>query len=112
MKIGHHIWVDRSFSAAIVNGMYSFHASAAAYTEYWNNTFGQIDLERFAKLDRRHICCTLHSPTYSVRIRMEYVDSTQTVCRICMDYVDSTWKVPIHADFTKLYVESTQMLPV
>ena len=55
MKIGHHIWVDRSFSAAIVNGMYSFHASAAAYTEYWNNTFGQIDLERFAKLDHRHI---------------------------------------------------------
>ena len=55
MKIGHHIWVDRSFSAAIVNGMYSFHASAAAYTEYWNNTFGQIDLEHFAKLDYRHI---------------------------------------------------------
>ncbi len=35
--------------------MYSFHASAAAYTEYWNNTFGQIDLEHSAKLDRKHI---------------------------------------------------------
>ena len=40
MKIGQTIWVDRSFSTAVVNGMYSFHASAAAYTEYWNNTFG------------------------------------------------------------------------
>jgi len=35
--------------------MYSFHASAAAYTEYWNNTFGQIDLEHSVKLDCKHI---------------------------------------------------------
>jgi len=40
IKIGQTRWVDRSFSTAVVNGMYSFHASAAAYTEYWNNTFG------------------------------------------------------------------------
>lgn len=55
IKIGQQIWVDRSFSNAVINGMYSFHASAAAYTEYWNNTFGQIDLNYSAKLDRRHI---------------------------------------------------------
>ena len=55
MKIGQTIWVDRSFSTAVVNGMYSFHASSAAYTEYWNNTFGQIGLEHSAKLDRKHI---------------------------------------------------------
>ncbi len=36
IKIGRSIWVDQSFSTAVVNGMYSFHASAAAYTEYWN----------------------------------------------------------------------------
>ncbi len=55
IKVGHHIWVDRPFSNAVVNGMYSFHASAAAYTDYWNNTFGQVNLEYSAKLDRRHI---------------------------------------------------------
>ena len=55
IKIGQRIWVDRSFSNAVVNGMYSFHASAAAYTDYWNNTFGQADLENSAKLDRKHI---------------------------------------------------------
>jgi len=31
--------VDRSFSRAVQNGMYSFHASAAAYNDFWNNTF-------------------------------------------------------------------------
>ncbi|PPQ92906.1 LOW QUALITY PROTEIN: hypothetical protein CVT25_009044 [Psilocybe cyanescens] len=50
MKIGQHIWADCSFSNAVVNGMYSFHASAAAYTDYWNNTFGQINLKYSAKL--------------------------------------------------------------
>ena len=39
----------------MVNGMYSFHASAAAYADYWNNTFGQVDLEHSIKLNRRHI---------------------------------------------------------
>ena len=55
IKVGRSIWVDRSFSNAVVNGMYSFHASAAAYTDYWNNTFGQVDLEYSAKLEHRHI---------------------------------------------------------
>lgn len=55
IKIGQRVWVDRSFSNAVVNGMYSFHASAAAYTDYWNNTFGQVNLEHSAKLDRKHI---------------------------------------------------------
>ena len=34
IKIGQHIWTDWSFSNAVVNGMYSFHASAAAYMDY------------------------------------------------------------------------------
>ena len=55
IKIGQRVWVDRFFSNAVVNGMYSFHASAAAYTDYWNNTFGQVDLEHLVKLDRKHI---------------------------------------------------------
>ena len=55
IKVGQHTWVDRTFSNAVVNGMYSFHGSAAAYTEYWNNTFGQVNLECTAKLNRKHI---------------------------------------------------------
>lgn len=39
LKIGQSLWVDRIFSSAVINGVYSFHASAAAYTEYWNNSF-------------------------------------------------------------------------
>jgi len=41
MKVGQKIWVDRVFSNAVVNGMYSFHASASAYREFWNNAFGK-----------------------------------------------------------------------
>ena len=33
---------------AVVNGMYSFYASA--YTDYWNNAFGQIDIDNSATL--------------------------------------------------------------
>jgi len=40
MKLGQTFWVDRIFSISAVNAMYNFHASASAYTEYWNNTFG------------------------------------------------------------------------
>ncbi|TFK32840.1 hypothetical protein BDQ12DRAFT_701022 [Crucibulum laeve] len=40
LKVGQNTWVDRIFSNAVVNGIYSFHGSAAAYTEYWNNSFG------------------------------------------------------------------------
>jgi CxC5 like cysteine cluster associated with KDZ transposases len=39
LKVGQSMWVDRIFSHGVVNGIYSFHASAAAYAEYWNNTF-------------------------------------------------------------------------
>ncbi|KAF8960400.1 hypothetical protein BDZ97DRAFT_1665830 [Flammula alnicola] len=40
IKIGQALWVDRLFSTSAVNAMYNFHASASAYAEYWNNTFG------------------------------------------------------------------------
>ena len=39
LKVGKSTWVDRMFSKAVLNGIYSFHASAAAYTDFWNNTF-------------------------------------------------------------------------
>jgi hypothetical protein len=39
LKVGRNLWVDRIFSKAVLNGMYSFHASAAAYAEFWSNSF-------------------------------------------------------------------------
>ena len=55
LKIGQSLWVDRIFSNAVLNGMYSFHASAAAYTEFWNNSFWKHHEGNFPKLSRRHI---------------------------------------------------------
>jgi CxC5 like cysteine cluster associated with KDZ transposases len=40
LKIGQNLWVDRSFSKAVMNGMFSFHASTQAYTQFWNNSYG------------------------------------------------------------------------
>ncbi len=40
IKVGQALWVDRLFTTCAVNAMYNFHASASAYAEYWNNTFG------------------------------------------------------------------------
>jgi hypothetical protein len=40
LKIGQSLWVDRSFSKAVMNGMFSFHSSSQAYTQFWNNSYG------------------------------------------------------------------------
>lgn len=55
LKIGQNLWVDRIFSGAVVNGMYSFHASAASYTEYWNNSFWKYYSENSPKISRRQV---------------------------------------------------------
>jgi hypothetical protein len=55
LKIGQTTWVDRIFANAVLNGMYSFHASASAYTEFWNNSYGTINGETIAKLTRRQV---------------------------------------------------------
>ena len=55
MKIGQSTWVDCISGNAVVSGMYNFHASAAAYTDYWNNAFGQVDVNHMAPLSRKHI---------------------------------------------------------
>ena len=44
LKIEQALWVDRLFSCGVLNGIYDFHASAAAYTAYWNHTFGKNQL--------------------------------------------------------------------
>jgi hypothetical protein len=55
IKIGQSIWVDRLFSNAVVNAMYSFHASASAYMEFWNDSFGKTQQDVFHKMSRRQI---------------------------------------------------------
>jgi hypothetical protein len=55
LKVGQSLWVDRLFSNAILNAMYSFHASAASYTEFWNNSFWSHHQGNCSKLSRRHI---------------------------------------------------------
>ncbi|KAM6492665.1 hypothetical protein JOM56_012389 [Amanita muscaria] len=39
LKIGSSLWVDRAFSSAVMSGLYNFHASTAAYTNFWNAAF-------------------------------------------------------------------------
>jgi hypothetical protein len=39
LKIGQNTWVDREFSNAVISGMYSFHGSASAYADFWNNSY-------------------------------------------------------------------------
>ncbi|KAF8961698.1 hypothetical protein BDZ97DRAFT_1759713 [Flammula alnicola] len=51
LKIGSNLWADRAFSGSAINAMYSFHASASAYSDYWNNTYGTASLN----VGRAHI---------------------------------------------------------
>ena len=55
LKVGHSVWVDRVFSSAVVNAIYSFHASAAAYTEFWNNSYACLNPESTCLVSRRII---------------------------------------------------------
>ncbi|KAF8219737.1 hypothetical protein L208DRAFT_1338113, partial [Tricholoma matsutake] len=47
LKVGQSVWVDQVFSNAVVNAMYSFHASASSYMEFWNNSFGKTQQHEF-----------------------------------------------------------------
>ncbi|KAF8892717.1 hypothetical protein BD779DRAFT_1468376 [Infundibulicybe gibba] len=55
LKIGREIWVDCVFSNAVIGGMYSFHASAAAYTDFWNDAYGNANSTNEIKITYRHI---------------------------------------------------------
>ena len=52
IKIGQNLWVDRAFSTAVLGGIYTFHASAAAYTEFWNSCF---DMGGNGRVSRRQV---------------------------------------------------------
>ena len=51
LKLGSNLWADRLFSSSVINAMYSFHASAFAYAQYWNITFGT----KYTNVSRAHI---------------------------------------------------------
>jgi hypothetical protein len=55
LKVGHNIWVDRVFSSTVLNAMYNFHASANAYTDFWNNTFGELCKGKPIRISRRQV---------------------------------------------------------
>ena len=50
LKVGKNVWVDRTFSNMVINGMYNFHASTSAFAEFWNMSFKLPQI-----LSRRHI---------------------------------------------------------
>ena len=55
LKIGPQLWVDRIFSSAILNGVYSFHASTAAFVQFWNDSFWQNQTVNCNKISRCQI---------------------------------------------------------
>ena len=78
LKVGQGSWVDQVFAEGVVNGMYSFHASAAAYTEYWNNSFSSHSPNPI-KVSQRQIWQafvqeTIRSIAASSNINMELQD--------------------------------------
>ena len=37
LKIGKNTWADQNLTHSVLSGMYNFHASASAYTQFWND---------------------------------------------------------------------------
>ncbi|KIJ94076.1 hypothetical protein K443DRAFT_111106, partial [Laccaria amethystina LaAM-08-1] len=76
IEIGQALWVHQLFCASAVNGMYSFHASASADAEYWNNTFGTGEIV----IARAHIWQTfvqelMHTIAEESQINVELNDA-------------------------------------
>jgi hypothetical protein len=55
LKIGQNTWVDRMFSNAVLSGIYHFHASAAAYAEFWNDAIWKLQPGKSRKINRCQI---------------------------------------------------------
>jgi CxC5 like cysteine cluster associated with KDZ transposases/CxC6 like cysteine cluster associated with KDZ transposases len=53
LKVGQQIWVDRTFSHAVLNATYNFHGSTSAFVAFWNMSFGSEQSLR--KISRRHV---------------------------------------------------------
>lgn len=55
LRIGQSVWVDQAFSHGVLNGIYSFHASASAYVEYWNDSVQKHHSVNFKGITRRQV---------------------------------------------------------
>jgi hypothetical protein len=55
LKVGQNLWVDRYFSNTVLSGMYHFHASAAAYAEFWNDAVWKLQPGNSRKITRCQI---------------------------------------------------------
>jgi len=55
LKVGQNLWVDRYFSNTVLSGMYHFHASAAAYAEFWNDAVWKLQPGNSRKITRHQI---------------------------------------------------------
>ncbi len=55
LKIGHTVWADRIFSNSVLNGMYNFHASASAYTQFWNESFWDDQVVQAYKISHQQV---------------------------------------------------------
>jgi len=71
LKVEQKTWVDRLFASAVLNGMYSFHASASAYTKFWNNSYGALKGETVAKITQ----CQVWQAFIQESIRMVAAES-------------------------------------
>ena len=73
LKVGKQVWVDRIVSKAVVNANYSFHASTAAITEFWNYSFVQSSGASFT-LTRRQVWKAF--VLESIRLLADFSNST------------------------------------
>jgi hypothetical protein len=75
LKLGTILWVDRLFANAVINAMYSFHASASAYAQYWNITFGtKSTILTHAHVWKAFVQDSLHTIAAESKINIELND--------------------------------------
>jgi hypothetical protein len=55
LKLGQSLWLDQSFSRIVINATYSFHASSAAFAEFWNDSFWSIQETSSRKLSQQQV---------------------------------------------------------
>lgn len=84
IQVGSNLWVDKIFSESLLNAMYSFHASANTFTQYWNNTFGSLDSTNKFKISRRQVWQAFVQ--HSVRVVASSSNTTfETIPNIAID---------------------------
>jgi len=93
LKVGQNTWMDRSFSHAVVSGVYHFHASVASYAEYWNDQIWKQHPEGIGKLSQRQIWQTfvqesIRSITGSSGVDLELEDDITLVTKQVFSILD------------------------